>query len=25
VEMDRAMEKLRGALREAGLGERVPD
>ena len=24
-EMDRAMEKLRGALREAGLGERVPD
>jgi histidine triad (HIT) family protein len=24
-EMDRAMEKLRGALREAGLGTRVPD
>ena len=24
-EMDRAMEKLCGALREAGLGERVPD
>ena len=25
VEMDRAQEKLRGALREAGHGERVPD
>ena len=25
VEMDHALEKLRGALRGAGLGERVPD